>query len=154
MKARISNPAAALPETTPVFPPRVAAHWLVSAPVLVETIVGAHWDLTRTPYVSETLVHLGYPLYLLTIMGVAKVLAVAALLAPRLPRLKEWAYAGIVFVYLGAACSHFAVDDPLDKVVVPTAFAVMALLSWATRPPARRDPAPLELSRLRASEGS
>ena len=72
----------------------------------------------------------------------------AALLAPGLPRLKEWAYAGIVFVYLGAACSHFAVGDPTDKVVVPTMFAVVALLSWATRPPTRRDPAPLELPRL------
>jgi hypothetical protein len=97
------------------------------------------------------LVHLGDPLYLLTIMGVAKVLAVAALLPPGLPRLKEWAYAGIVFVYLGAACSHFAVGDPVDKVMVPTVFAMTALLSWATRPPARRDAAPLELSRLRAN---
>ena len=100
---------------------------------------------------SDTLVHLGYPLYLLTIMGVAKVLAVAALLAPGWPRLKEWAYAGIVFVYLGAACSHFAVGDPVDKVVVPTIFAIIALLSWAMRPPARRDPSPLELSRLRSN---
>ena len=129
---------------------RGIVHWL-SAPVLLETIVGAQWDLGRTPYVSDTLMHLGYPLYLLTIMGVAKVLAVVALLAPGLPRLKEWAYAGVVFVYLGAASSHFAVGDPTDQVVVPTMFAVVALLSWATRPPARRDPAPLELPRLRSN---
>lgn len=151
MNTRISNRPAALPHITTMSPLRGIAYWLISAPVLAETIAGAQWDLTRTPYVSDTLVHLGYPLYLLTIMGVAKVLAVAALLAPGWPRLKEWAYAGIVFVYLGAACSHFAVGDPTDKVVVPTIFAVVALLSWAMRPPARRDPSPLELSWLRSN---
>lgn len=151
MNTRMSNRPAALPHSTTMSPLRGIVYWLVSAPVLAETIVGAQWDLTRTPYVSDTLVHLGYPLYLLTIMGVAKVLAVAALLASGWPRSKEWAYAGIVFVYLGAACSHFAVGDPTDKVMVPTIFAVVALLSWAMRPPARRDPSPLELSCLRSN---
>ena len=82
MNARISNRPAALSHITTMSPLRGIVYWLISAPVLAETIVGAQWDLTRTPYVSDTLVHLGYPLYLLTIMGVAKVLAVAALLAP------------------------------------------------------------------------
>ena len=149
MNSRMSN-RPALSNITGMFPLRGIVYWLISAPVLAETIVGAQWDLTRTPYVSDTLAHPGYPLYLLTIMGVAKVLAVAALLAPGLPTLKE-AYAGIVFVYLGAASSHFAVGDPVDKVVVPTIFAIIALLSWAMRPPARRDPSPLELSWLRSN---
>jgi DoxX-like family len=86
--------------------------------------------------------HLGYLLYFLTIMGVAKVLAVAALLVPRFPRLKEWAYAGLLFVYVGAACSHFAVGDAAAAIVTPLIFAVITLASWALRPPARRDPAP------------
>jgi hypothetical protein len=53
------------------------------------------------------LLHLGYPLYLLTILGVAKALAVGPLLVTRFPRLTEWAYAGVFFVYAGAASSHF-----------------------------------------------
>jgi DoxX-like family len=56
----------------------------------------------RIPYVRETLAHLGYPLSFATIMGAAKGLAVVALLVPRYPRLlKEWAYAGVFFVYVG-----------------------------------------------------
>jgi uncharacterized membrane protein YphA (DoxX/SURF4 family) len=121
---------------------RSIAYWVVSAPVMLETAAGAQWDLARTPYVREVMQHLGYPLYLLTIMGVAKVLALAALLLPRLPRLKEWAYAGLFFVYAGAASSHFAVNDAAAKVVVPAIFAGITLASWALRPNSRRDLAP------------
>jgi uncharacterized membrane protein YphA (DoxX/SURF4 family) len=117
---------------------RSIAYWLVSAPVLLETAAGAQWDLAQTPYVRDVMQHLGYPLYLLTIMGVAKVLALAALLVPRFVRLKEWAYAGLFFIYAGAAGSHFAAHDPTDKVVVPIVFAAITLASWALRPPSRR----------------
>jgi uncharacterized membrane protein YphA (DoxX/SURF4 family) len=143
MEARTNTPAVVGLQgvTVPRF--RTIAYWVISAPVLLETTVGAQWDLARIPYVTETLHHLGYPLYLLTIMGIAKVLAIIALLAPRFPRLKEWAYAGIFFVYAGAASSHFAVQDPTDKVVVPIVFAILTLVSWATRPASRRDPHPL-----------
>jgi uncharacterized membrane protein YphA (DoxX/SURF4 family) len=95
------------------------------------------------PYVRETFAHLGYPLYFAPIMGVAKGLAVVALLVPRFPRLKEWAYAGVFFVYAGAAASHFAVGDPAGKVLTPMGLVAITLLSWALRPSARRDPVPL-----------
>jgi uncharacterized membrane protein YphA (DoxX/SURF4 family) len=67
---------------------------------------GLWWDLGRIPYVRETFAHLGYPLYFATILGMAKGLAMVALLTPRFPRLKEWAYACVFFVYAGAAASH------------------------------------------------
>ena len=124
---------------------RTIAYWVLSLPVLLETTVGVQWDLARTPFVRDVFAKLGYPLYLLTILGVAKMLAVVALLVPRFPRLKEWAYAGLFFVYAGAAASHFAVDD-LAGVVMPIIFAVLTLVSWALRPSARRDPAPLSSS--------
>jgi DoxX-like family len=122
----------------------VLIYWVTTLVVAAESAVGGlWWDLGRTPYVRETLAHLGYPLYFATVMGVAKGLAVAALLVPRLPRLKEWAYAGVFFVYAGAAASHFAVGDPTGKVLTPIVLAVVTLASWALRPPTRRDPAPL-----------
>ena len=62
---------------------------------------------------------------------------------PGFPRLKEWAYAGIIFVYGGAAASHMAVQHGAADVVGPLILAVDALASWALRPPSRRDPAPL-----------
>jgi uncharacterized membrane protein YphA (DoxX/SURF4 family) len=80
---------------------------------------------------------LGYPLYFLTILGTWKVLGAAALLAPRLPRLKEWAYAGIFFDLTGAAISHAFSGDPAGKVATPLVFLLLAGASWALRPPAR-----------------
>ena len=56
--------------------------------------------------------HLGYPPYLLSFLGVAKILGVAALLIPRWPRLKEWAYAGFTFDITGALYSSICSGDP------------------------------------------
>jgi hypothetical protein len=143
MSTQMNSPAIALPNGGAFLRQRISAHWrviaywLISAPILLETAAGAQWDLARNSYVRETMVHLGYPLYFLTIMGVGKILALAALLAPRFPRLKQWAYAGVFFVYAGAACSHFAMDDEPAKIVVPIIFAVMTLVSWSMHGVAR-----------------
>ncbi len=118
-------------------------YWAVSAPVLVETAVGIQWDLARIPYVLDILDRLGFPPYLATILGISKILALVALLLPRTPRLKEWAYAGLTFVYLGAAACHVAVDDSLGAVLTPLVLAAITLVSWALRPAPRRDPRPL-----------
>ncbi len=80
-----------------------------------------------------------YPRYLLLILGVWKVLGAAALLAPRLPRLKEWAYAGAVFNYTGAIASHLAVGDGAAAVAYPIVQRILVAASWVLRPPARRD---------------
>jgi DoxX-like protein len=122
---------------------RTVAYWVVSAPVLVETAVGIQWDLARIPYVLEVLDRLGFPPYFATILGISKVLALVALLLPRTPRLKEWAYAGLVFVYVGAAACHVAVGDTAQAVLTPLVLAAITLASWALRPASRRDPAPL-----------
>jgi uncharacterized membrane protein YphA (DoxX/SURF4 family) len=85
---------------------------------------------------------LGYPSYFLVIIGVWKLFGAASLLVPRFPRLKEWAYAGLVFNYTGAVASHLAVGDGADKWAVPAVFAVILMASWALRPSARRDLTP------------
>jgi hypothetical protein len=59
------------------------------------------------------------------------------LLVPRLPRLKEWAYAGVLINMMGAAASNAAAHQSAG-MVAPTVFAVLALLSWSTRPANRR----------------
>jgi hypothetical protein len=110
------NAHATSPLTTAIPPltrPRLRTivYWVATVPVLLETVVGAEWDLVRIPYVRDVFARLGYPLYLLTILGVAKVLAVVGLVGPRFRRVKEWAYAGVFFVYAGAGCSHYSVGD-------------------------------------------
>jgi uncharacterized membrane protein YphA (DoxX/SURF4 family) len=125
----------------PVTMPRLRTiiYWAVSAPVLLETAVGAEWDLARIPFVREIFAHLGYPLYLLTILGIAKLLAVIGLVTPRARRVKEWAYAGLFFVYAGAACSHYAIGDGADKIGMPLAFAALTLVSSALWGRSRHD---------------
>jgi uncharacterized membrane protein YphA (DoxX/SURF4 family) len=81
---------------------------------------------------------LGYPAYFVTILGIWKVLGGLALLVPRLPLLKEWAYAGIAFDLTGAAFSHAAVGDPVAKVMVPLVLLAVMAASWALRPGSRR----------------
>ena len=131
------------PKSTTSDRVRRVAYWVVTAPILLETAVGIQWDLARIPYVLDILARLGLPPYLATILGISKILALIALLWPRTPRLKEWAYAGLTFVYFGAAACHIAIGDSLAAVLIPVVLGVITLTSWALRPAARRDPAPL-----------
>ncbi|HEY4063934.1 MAG TPA: DoxX family protein [Puia sp.] len=58
--------------------------------------------------------HLGYPMYLLAFISVAKILGVVAILVPGFPRIREWAYAGLTFDLLGAMYSIISVGDPFS----------------------------------------
>jgi uncharacterized membrane protein YphA (DoxX/SURF4 family) len=81
---------------------------------------------------------LGYPTYLLTIIGVWKILGVIVILLPRLPLLKEWTYAGFFFVMSGAVFSHLAVGDDAKAYFGPVLLIVLTILSWYFRPANRR----------------
>ena len=125
---------------------RVMSYWVMTMVTALELLAGGVTDLIhgRTALVAgepvaEVLAHLGYPVYLLTILGVWKLLGAIALLAPRFPRLKEWAYAGSFFVYAGAVASGMVrgLDDPGTFIWPPLIFAVLTLASWALRPQSR-----------------
>jgi hypothetical protein len=81
---------------------------------------------------------LRYPAYFLALLGVAKLLGAAVILLPRLPRLKEWAYAGLLFDSVGAVVSRTAIGDGPVKLLLPLLIGVLALLSWQLRPESRR----------------
>ena len=85
--------------------------------------------------------HLGYPVYFLTILGVWKILGVVALLVPKFPLLKEWAYAGFFFVMTGAAVSHIAVADPTRELVPSSLLLFLTVVSWYFRPADKKIPA-------------
>lgn len=112
--------------------------WITTGIVALETAVGAQWDLARNIFVTTTFDHLNYPLYLLTIIGIWKIPAFIAILIPRFPIVKEWAYAGLFFVYTGAAASHFAVGDPTIAWIGPILFALLTIISYLLRPISRR----------------
>jgi len=82
--------------------------------------------------------HLGYPAYLLTILGTWKILGVVALLIPKFPLLKEWAYAGFFFITSGAIFSHIAAGDKIVELVPGLLLLVLTIVSWYFRPAGRK----------------
>jgi len=81
---------------------------------------------------------LGYPMYLLVIIGVWKMLGVIAVLAPKFPLVKEWAYAGFFFVMTGAVISHLAINDAPKELFGPILLIVLTIVSWYFRPANRK----------------
>ncbi|KAA5548253.1 DoxX family protein [Adhaeribacter rhizoryzae] len=81
---------------------------------------------------------LGYPMYFLTIIGVWKILGVVAILIPKLPLIKEWAYAGFFFLMSGAIFTHLAVRDNIAEYFGPTLLLVLTVVSWYFRPDSRK----------------
>ena len=88
--------------------------------------------------VDKTSIHLGYPSYFLTIIGVWKLSGAIAILIPKYPFLKEWAYAGFFFVMTGAIFSHFSVRDEAKEYFGPTLLLILTIISWYFRPADRK----------------
>ncbi|HKA87939.1 MAG TPA: DoxX family protein [Haliangiales bacterium] len=116
---------------------KTIGYWTTTALLVLGVVSGGAAELARSPGTIEGIVGLGYPAYLATILGVWKLLGTVALLAPRFPRLKEWAYAGIFFNMTGAAISHAVCGDAAWHVLVTLGLAGLAVASWALRPPTR-----------------
>lgn len=116
---------------------RSACYWTATALTAFVFLSGGAAYLARVDAPVHGLAALGYPPYFVKILGAWKLLGGAAILAPRLPRLKEWAYAGIAFDLSGASFSHAAAGDPAWHVIVPLALLALAAVSWALRPPSR-----------------
>ncbi len=90
------------------------------------------------PPFAWDIVKMGYPVYVLTILGLWKLLGTVAILIPKYPLLKEWAYAGIFFLFTGALFSHIASGHPWYELLPATLLLILALLSWYFRPADRK----------------
>jgi len=86
---------------------------------------------------TEFIINLGYPVYFLTLLGVWKILGVIAVLIPKFPLLKEWAYAGFFFMMSGAAFSHIA-SNTIDEIFPALLLLVLTVVSWYFRPAERK----------------
>lgn len=82
----------------------------------------------------DMITHLGYPVYFLTLLGIWKILGVAAVLIPKFALLKEWAYAGFFFVMTGAIFSHIALRDSVNEILPSLLLLILTLISWYFRP--------------------
>ncbi len=111
----------------------VATIWL-SLGLLTSAIV----QLIPMQEEVERMSALGYPNYFQTIIGIWKLLGVVAILVPKFPLIKEWAYAGFFFLLTGAIVTHFAVGDGVSEYFGPTLLLVLTILSWYFRPSDRK----------------
>ncbi len=107
--------------------------WLALGMVSTGTV-----QLLKVKEEVDQIVNLGYPLYFLTILGIWKILGVVVVLLPKLPLLKEWAYAGFFFSMSGAAISHIAVGNPVNEIFPSILLLLLTLVSWYFRPAERR----------------
>jgi len=114
------------------------AYWVITVPLVLECLVGGVMGGFQLPLFARIMEHLGYPKYVMSIIGIWYVLAGVALLIPRFPRLKEWTYAGLVFLFMGAIASRLAVGDSWVALVGPVILTSLTVASWALRPPMRR----------------
>jgi hypothetical protein len=119
---------------------RTLVYWLPTGLFCAVLGFSGFAHFTHLEPMVEAMTKLGYPSYFMTILGCAKLLGVAALLAPGRPLLKEWAYAGFAFNLLGATASHAFTGDPLSEMIRPAMVLVLGAASYLLRPAARRLP--------------
>jgi len=113
-------------------------YWITTLFLSVGMLAGGTQQMLQIGGYNEIITGLGYPLYLLSILGVWKILGVIALLIPKFPLLKEWAYAGFFFAMSGAFISHLAVGQPFTAAVPSLILLLVTILSWYFRPADRK----------------
>jgi hypothetical protein len=123
------------------------AYWTCTALTAFFIVPGGLAYALAVSDVVDGVIQLGFPLYFIQLLGVWKVLGGIAIVAPGLPRLKEWAYAGIVFELTGAAVANAMMGGSMGAqwwhVPAPLMVAAIAVVSWALRPASRRLPGPV-----------
>ena len=115
---------------------RKIAYWGATGLVATMALLGAFNYLTTSPQAVENFRHMGYPQQLRVLLGIAKLAGAVVLLLPRLPTLKEWAYAGFTITWIAATVAHYLAADGI--FLLPVALLGILGLSYVTRPANRR----------------
>jgi len=114
----------------------IATIWLALG--MLATGTGQLFKMKNGQGGTDMITHLGYPVYLLTILGTWKILGVVAVLIPKFPLLKEWAYAGFFFIMTGAIFSHIASGDSINEIFPSLLLLILTVVSWYFRPADRK----------------
>ena len=121
--------------------PQKILYWGATGLVAIEALYGAFTYLTTTPHAVENFQHVGYPQHLRVLLGIAKLAGATVLLLPRVPTLKEWAYAGFTFTWIAATVAHYLAGDGVLSLAPVGLIGVLAV-SYVMRPPDRRGAVP------------
>lgn len=113
-------------------------YWIATVWLSLGMVSTGIVQLLKMEQDTARMAELHYPTYLLTLLGIWKLLGVIAVLIPRFPVLKEWAYAGFFFAMSGAAFSHVASGSPLSEIFPSLLLLVLTVVSWYFRPAERK----------------
>ncbi len=113
-------------------------YWIFTLWMALGMVSTAIVQLLKNKDELANFTNLGYPSYLMTILGVWKLLGVIAILIPKQLLLKEWAYAGFFFVMSGAVISHLIVGDTAGRTFPAVLLLALVLISWYFRPSSRK----------------
>jgi hypothetical protein len=141
MQARMKNPSLIISQAQIMTKTSKIIYWIATlwlALGMVSTAAVQLFKAKEGQGGADMVVHLGYPVYLLTILAIWKLLGVVAVLTPKFPLLKEWAYAGFFFAMSGAILSHIAVGDPINEIFPSLLLLTLTVVSWYFRPAARK----------------
>jgi hypothetical protein len=113
-------------------------YWIATVWLALGMTVTGMVQLAKNQDEIDLMTRIGYPVYFLTIIGVWKILGVITVLIPKLPLLKEWAYAGFFFAMSGAVFSHLASRSAALDYFGPILLIILTVLSWYFRPAERK----------------
>ena len=113
-------------------------YWIATIWLALGMLSSGIVQLLKLKEETDFIIRLGYPMYFLTILGIWKILGVIALLIPKFPLLKEWAYAGFFLAMSGAVFSHIATGNSISEIFPPLLLLILTVVSWYFRPAERK----------------
>jgi DoxX-like family len=113
-------------------------YWIATVWLSLGMAVSGVMQIIQPEEQMAEMKHLGYPAFFFTLLGTWKILGVIAVLMPKTPLLKEWAYAGFFFTATGAIITHLAVGDEPMELFGPTLLLALTITSWFLRPASRK----------------
>ncbi|QEC51598.1 DoxX-like protein [Anseongella ginsenosidimutans] len=113
-------------------------YWIATAWLALGMLSTGIVQLLRVEEEAAAIAELGYPAYILTMLGIWKILGVIVLFIPKFALLKEWTYAGFFFAMSGAIFSHIASGNPMGEIAPPLLLLVLTMISWYFRPASKK----------------
>jgi uncharacterized membrane protein YphA (DoxX/SURF4 family) len=108
-------------------------YWITTIIIAIAFFITGIGNLIPFEHIAHDMAHLGYPSYFLKILGTWKIIAAVTIVLPRIRRIKEWAYAGMMLDLTGAALSRYFMNDGLPLIIVPLTIAGLVIISWSLR---------------------
>lgn len=105
-------------------------YWVATIIFALMMIMDGVGGITQQEAGKEVLKHLGYPMYLLIIVGIAKLLGAASILQNKFKTIKEWAYAGFAINFIGAFASRAFVGDGISLLIPPLIALIIMFIPY------------------------